>query len=147
MSTADQLLVALAVTLTLMVVVLALTVRKWWRSYKARRRARRAVSGEREALTLLHEEGFTVEESQARRTFTVCCDGERHRIELRADFLVERGTQRFVADVKTGGLATRITTAATRRQLLEYLVAYDVSGVLLLDMERRRVRVVSFDLE
>lgn len=65
-------------------------------------------------------------------------------IELRADLLVRQGARRFVADVKTGAEAPKITTAATRRQLLEYRVAYAVDGVLLVDMASRRVHLVEF---
>jgi hypothetical protein len=51
-----------------------------------------------------------------------------------------------VAEVKSGKLAPRIETAATRRQLLEYRVAFDVDGVLLVDEEAGRVsEIVFFD--
>ena len=46
--------------------------------------------------------------------------------------------------MKTGPRATRITTAATRRQLLEYRVAYDVNGVLLVDMDKEQIHEIGF---
>ena len=65
-------------------------------------------------------------------------------IALRADLLVERGGRRYVAEVKTGEAAPSLATAATRRQLLEYLIAYRVDGVLLVDAERGSVHEVEF---
>ena len=69
-----------------------------------------------------------------------------HPIVVRADLLVSRGARRFVAEVKTGARAPRIETAATRRQLLEYAVAYDVDGVLLVDMEEHTISEVEFPM-
>ena len=46
--------------------------------------------------------------------------------------------------MKTGKAAPRISTASTRRQLLEYLYAYVVDGVLLVDMANREINEVDF---
>jgi hypothetical protein len=74
----------------------------------------------------------------------VVCDGEPQAIELRADLLVSRAGRRFVAEVKTGASAPRLQTPATRRQLLEYSVAYDADGVLLVDIDAQRIHEVRF---
>ena len=47
-----------------------------------------------------------------------------------------------MAEVKTGTYAPRLETAATRRQLLEYGVAFDVDGVLLVDADVGEIRLV-----
>ncbi len=52
----------------------------------------------------------------------------------------------LVAEVKTGERAPSLTTAATRRQLLEYAVAYGADGVLLVDPEAGAIREVDFAL-
>jgi len=111
---------------------------------RRRARARRAVEGERDAERVLEDAGYRVLERQARRGFVLEVDGEPEQFELRADFVVRRGRRRFVADAKTGGRAPSLSTAATRRQLLEYRLAYDVDGVLLVDMRAGRVRRVGF---
>lgn len=136
----------LVAILALCLVGLALraTWRRWRASRRARRRARVALAGERGAIDLLVREGYVVDAVQPRCAFEIAVDGVPVSIELRADLLVRRGGQRFVADVKTGSVAPRITTAATRRQLLEYRVAYDVSGVLLVDMASERIHVIEF---
>jgi hypothetical protein len=110
-------------------------------------RAARAGAGEREAAGLLAQAGFAVLAAQVSASYDVEVDGARVEVPLRVDYLVRRDGRRYIAEVKTGDVAPRIGTAATRRQLLEYLVAFDVDGVLLVDAERGTVHDVRFGLE
>lgn len=110
---------------------------------KARERGR---AGERGAATLLERAGYRIEIQQPELSWTILCDGEPLAVALRADLLVSRGGQRFVAEIKTGQSAPRLHTPGTRRQLLEYSVAYAVDGVLLVDMELERIHEVRFPL-
>ena len=77
---------------------------------------------------------------------TYSSDGAAQTVDVRADLIVTRGGRRFVAEVKTGELAPRLATVATRRQLLEYAHAFDVDGVLLVDPEAGRVAEVTFPM-
>lgn len=113
---------------------------------RSRLRTERALRGEAQAEKLLERLGYTVEERQAPAVWTIAVDGQDHEVSLRADLVVARAGARFVAEVKTGNMAPRLTTASTRRQLLEYRVAYDVDGVLLVDVEAGRVMCVEFPL-
>ncbi len=119
-------------------------VRAWWRSRRMRRRNQVALAGESAAGKLLEKHGYTVVGAQVRHVYTLRIDGAPREIELRADYLVEKGERTFVAEVKTGAVATKIETAATRRQMLEYAVAFGTDGVLLVDMQAREVRDVVF---
>jgi len=120
--------------------------RRWQAGVAARRRGARAVQGEREAEHLLGRLGYAVVARQVSLEWAIACDGEDHPVDLRADLLVERDGRRYVAEVKTGISAPLLTNAATRRQLLEYCVAYQVDAALLVDVEAERVREVSFPL-
>jgi len=71
-------------------------------------------------------------------------DGELREVSSRADLLLERHHRLYVADVKSGELAPRPDQPATRRQLLEYLLAFGADGALVVDMRRRRVHAVGF---
>lgn len=125
-----------------------LVIRERWRRFaasrRARRRARIAVDGEREAEELLRDAGYVVCDRQVSLSWRISCDGEDVDIDLRADLIVERDGRRFIAEVKTGQQAPQIRNAATRRQLLEYLIAYEVDGVLLVDVPDERVQHVDF---
>lgn len=112
-----------------------------------RARQRRAIRGEQDAERLLERRGFTVLETQVAGSWTVWLDDQPVEIELQADVLVERDGEVFVAEVKTGQKAPSIRTARTRRQLLEYHHAFDVDGVVLVDMEAGTVSRVSFGRE
>jgi hypothetical protein len=114
------------------------------RSRHARRRAARAQAGERDAEALLAGAGYRVVDRQVAHAWRFSCDGEPVEAALRCDLLVEGPDGRLVAEVKTGAAAPRLETAATRRQLLEYQVAYGADGVLLVDAEAGVVRRVEF---
>lgn len=121
----------------------------WWRATTRvgranRARGRVARKAETDAERLLAKQGFTVLERQLTQRWTLEVDGEDRQVICRVDLLVERDGEIFVADVKTGDLAPRPHQPATRRQLLEYLLAFEADGALLVDMRRRRVRSVSF---
>jgi hypothetical protein len=128
----------------LLALVLARLARTWRGSWRARRRAIRAMAGEGDAATLLRRAGFRIVAVQARTWWAPLVDGEPHEIELRADYLVEADGELLVAEVKTGDEAPKLTTAATRRQLLEYLVAFGADGVLLVCPERGAIHRIEF---
>jgi hypothetical protein len=55
---------------------------------------------------------------------------------------ISSSNEAAVAEVKTGKVAPRLDHAPTRRQLLEYSVAFEADGVLLVDADEGRVTVV-----
>lgn len=119
---------------------------------RARRRGRRAtlrrnsqaLIGESEAERLLEEEGFTILQRQVRGSWEILVDDEPVTVNLRADLLVERDDEIFIAEVKTGRLAPDPNFPATRRQLLEYQLAFDVDGVILVAPEQQSIVFVEF---
>lgn len=144
MSRESLLLVAVALAGALVALVLGRWVGSWRGSRRARVRAARAGGGEHDAVQLLKRAGFRIVARQARIWWSPLVDGEPHETELRADYLVEHGGEVFVAEVKTGEQAPQLSTAATRRQLLEYHVAFGVDGVLLVCPERGAIHRVEF---
>jgi hypothetical protein len=140
---------------TLLLLAAALAVAWWWARGRVgrhnRQRQRRAARGERDAEALLTARGFTVIDRQVTGRWVLYVDDDAVDVSCRADLLVEarrhatlpRGT-RYIADVKTGNRAPDPTHPATRRQLLEYRLVFDVDGVLLVDMEAQEVREVRF---
>jgi hypothetical protein len=113
---------------------------------KLRHRWAEATAAEAAAPQLLHELGYQVLSAQLQGSYVLRIDGQPVTVPLRADYLVTRNNLTFVAEVKSGRLAPKLSTAATRRQLLEYLMAFQVDGVLLVDAETRRVHEVVFPL-
>lgn len=110
------------------------------------RRQRVARRGEIDAVALLERAGFELVGSQVEGLWTVWVDDVPHEVQVFADHLVRTDSGLYVAEVKTGRRAPSVRTARTRRQLLEYLFAFDVDGVLLIDMEERAIHRVEFDV-
>lgn len=107
-------------------------------------RARHAIRGEARARQLLEHRGFEIEGAQVECEYSYACDGARVRAGLRADFVVLQGRKRYVAEVKTGSIATSLQHAPTRRQLLEYQYAFETDGVLFIDADTERIHRVEF---
>jgi len=141
-SPVGQLVFAVAVAVLLLVAALAL--HRAYVRWRLRRRWSHARTVERQAGRLLEEHGYAVLGRQIATSYTVLVDGQPTEVPLRADYLVSRDGRQFVAEVKSGDVAPRLDTASTRRQLLEYWVAFQVDGVLLVDGEQREVHEVTF---
>ena len=141
-----RLLLALALACSWLFWLIAKRYGKWRRSLRARRRGARAVRGERDAEDLLEDHGFEILERQLRKIWTFEVSGEAVEFDLRADLLVGREGREYIAEVKTGSSAPDLRNAATRRQLLEYAVAYESSIIYLVDVEQGLIHEVCFPL-
>jgi hypothetical protein len=135
-----------AALLLSLIQTLRLSFRRASQRWRLQRARAQGAAGEVRAEALLRRLGYTILGRQVAVRYGVWIDGEPMAIDLRADFLVALDDRRFVAEVKTGRLAPRLDTPTTRRQLLEYRLAFDVDGVLLVDAETDRVRTVEFPL-
>ena len=132
--------------------VLLLACGAWLARRLARARARwigrahnlRGQRGEREAERLMRRAGYATCARQVRASYPVQVGEEMLEVALQADYVVERAGRRMVAEVKTGRHAPRFEHAETRRQLLEYQLAFGVDAVLLVDVEAGAVREVRF---
>jgi hypothetical protein len=138
--------VALAIVFSVAFGAIAGAWRRRAASWKARARAQRYLAGETAAEALLEDAGYVIVDRQVRTTWRFFCDDDPVDAELRCDLLVEHGGRLLVAEVKTGSAAPRLDTAATRRQLLEYQLAYGASGVVLVDAELASLSVVDFPM-
>ncbi len=137
-------MIVIALAGALVALVTTRWLRQWRGSWRARRRAGRAIAGEDDAVGMLRKAGYRIVARQARTWWTPLVDGEPYETEVRADYLVEAGGELLVAEVKTGAEAPQLSTAATRRQLLEYHVAFEADGVLLVCPELGAIHRVDF---
>lgn len=109
-----------------------------------RRRNRMALDGEVIAEKLLKKKGYQVIDRQVVGEWWMWIDGEEVEIQVRADLLVKRKGRLYIAEVKSGRMVIDPTFPATRRQLLEYRMVFDVDGVLLVDAENQQLHMVDF---
>ncbi len=139
---------ALSLAVVFLTLLAVQTLRLWISNTAAARRIGRhqrlGAEGERRARALLAKLGYRLCAEQATGSYWLLVDQKKTPIHLRADYLVEKKGRRFVAEVKSGIESVKVTGRSTRRQLLEYLFAFDVDGVLLVDMRDNEVREVCF---
>ena len=139
-----RLLVAAFALALFLVLVLARRWGAWRRSRRAKRRGARAVRGEHDAEALLQGQGYEILDRQISKPWLVERDGEPVEFLLRADLLVRKDDRTYIAEVKTGDLAPNLSNAGTRRQILEYSIAFASPTVLLVDVERSKIHEVHF---
>lgn len=119
------------------------------RTFKAKRAASKAakhgLKSEKDAEKLLKKLGYTMVQRQPPASYWAVVDGEPKSINVAGDLLLEKGGQSFIAEVKTGK-AAKLENEGTRRQILEYQLAFGVDGILLLDMDEKVLRTIRFPL-
>ena len=111
----------------------------WRAAADGRRRQRLGRRGERTALQLLQRAGYRVLDTQVTGYMRLRVDGRVRDFVVRADALVQHQRRRYVAEFKAGWAGSRVEHRDTRRQLIEYALAYEVDGVLLVDAARERI--------
>jgi hypothetical protein len=140
----SPLLWAALLALLLCGVWLGVRIAAWRVRRRIARHRKLGRRGESRAVRLLERAGYTIESEQASSHLQVTIDGEDESWLVRADFIVGREGRRYVAEAKGGETSASLATAATRRQLLEYTLAFDTDGVLLVDAARGAIHTVSF---
>lgn len=126
--------------------VLLWYIAKRLRGLRVKKRNKRAKKGEEQAIHFLESQGYTIASTQVNKTIVTWINGKPHAHHVRADYLVRQRGKTYVAEIKTGQLAPRPSRADTRRQLLEYSLAYRPDGILLVDMEKKKIHEIVFDI-
>lgn len=136
--------IALLFALTICAIYLGIGFEKKKRKRQAKNRAKTAGAAEDAAITFLERCGFKLEDVQARTTWPVHVDGERVDVEIIADLIVSKKRRRYIAEVKSTTRVARIQFGPTRRQLLEYRLAFGIDSILLVDMEKLEISEIEF---
>lgn len=126
--------------------LLYLKIRNLMNRSEARKRSTRSIRAEKTAEKWLRRNGFQILEKQQSRPLIIKTGKTQHRYWIRIDFLVKKGGKKFVIEVKSGLKNSHVTNRDTRRQLLEYFLAYQSYGIILFDMEHRKFSEIKFVL-
>lgn len=126
--------------------ILYLKIRSFLNNKKAKKRSVISKKAEKTAEKWLKRNGFQIVEKQQSRPLIIQTGQTRHRYSIRTDFLVKKGGQKYIVEVKSGQKNSQITNRDTRRQLLEYFLAYQSHGIILFDMEHKKFLEVKFIL-
>lgn len=113
-------------------------------SKQAKKRAVISNRAEQKAEKWLKRNGFQIIERQQSRPLIIKAGTTHHRYQIRIDFLVKKSGRTYVVEVKSGSQNRHITNRETRRQLLEYFLAYQPDGIILFDMETKKFSEIKF---
>lgn len=106
-----------------------------------------AIQAEKAALKLLRKHDFEILEVQPSIDYQIRVNDAPQTVRISADFIVRKLGYTFVAEVKNGEDNNDITHINTRRQLLEYYMAYGTDGILLVNMQQKQINQVQFDFD
>ena len=121
-------------------VICLLYIIKQYKRYKIKKRLKRAKTGESKAISLLKKQGFEILELQKENYYNILVDNKPYKASVKADMIVKKRNKIYVVEVKTGKKAPSPKLPATRRQLLEYYMVYKPDGLLLVDMEQKKIK-------
>ncbi|HXL01628.1 MAG TPA: hypothetical protein PK016_00690 [Candidatus Atribacteria bacterium] len=124
-------------------VVITMFVSSAWRRHRRKKIFSRAQVVEKEAASLLENSGFKLVEEQPEREFFIQVNGKKIPCKARADYLVRRGKDLYVAEVKTGEYL-HFDHPRVRRQLLEYYLVYRPKAIILVNGESDELYRVTF---
>jgi len=126
--------------------ILYLKIRNLINNRKAKKRSVTSKRAEKKVERWLKRNGFQILEKQQSRPLIIQTGKTHHRYLIRTDFLVKKRGRKYIVEVKSGKKNSYITNRDTRRQLLEYFVAYQSYGIILFDMENKKFSEIKFSL-
>lgn len=131
---------SIGLTLALFIVY----IRELRKNYIFTKRKKKGLEGEKKAKKFLILEGYKILDYQYELKYNFYADSNKIDVKIRPDYIVQKGFKKYIAEVKTGMTVTNPHNKATRRQLLEYYFAGDFDGILLVDMENKKIKTIFF---
>ena len=122
-------------------------ISNWSRAKKLRKRFSKSRQAEKEAEKILRKKGYAIIDAQKSKPLLITIGDKIHRYLVRIDYLARKRGKVYVVEVKSGEKIPYITNRETRRQMLEYYLAYQPSGILLLNMKNKSISEVKFQFE
>lgn len=132
LTTADYIIIAAFAGLYLLYKI----VRDWYGIREAPRKI------DDKAAEMLREEGYFIQARAAVKFVDFNIDGRNHRQKVKADLVVRRGLKKYVVEVNARD-GSSVRNSDIRRRLLEYQIAFAPNGILTVDMERDKIRLIT----
>jgi hypothetical protein len=113
-------------------------VRDWYGTRDVPRRI------DEQAAELLREEGYRIQARAAVKFIDFNIDGKIHRQKVKADLIARRGLKKYVVEVNAKDTGS-VRNADIRRRILEYKIAFAPSGIMTVDMDREKIRIITIN--
>ena len=137
-------LIIIAISSFIIGIFFSYKVYKFLKNNKLKKRFKKSKIGEFEAKSFLQNLGFTIITEQAPLISSLLVDNKKYNYELKADYLVKKGNKKAIVEVKTGTEASNPLNINTRRQILEYMLLYNVDKVFLFDAQNKKLKEIKF---
>ena len=118
-------------------------IRLWWKNFLFMLLRKRGKKGEQNSIMLLEKNGYRIIEEQMKLNGYFFVDDALSKFDLRPDLLVEKDGVKYIAEVKTGDVASPFNRN-TRRQLHEYSFYSNNDIILLVDPIKKSIKKISF---
>jgi hypothetical protein len=109
-----------------------------------KKRFEKAKIGEFEAKNFLKNLGFTIIAEQPQLTSSIFVDKIKYNYNVKVDYIVQKKNKKSIVEAKSGEEAINPLNINTRRQLLEYMILYNVDKVYLFDAKNKRLKEIRF---
>jgi len=127
--------------------ILYIKISNWLRAKRLRKRFSKSRHAEKEAEKILKKNGYAIIDAQKSKPLLITIGDKIHRYLVRIDYLARKRGKVYVVEVKSGEKIPYVTNRETRRQMLEYYLAYQPSGILLLNMKNKSISEVKFQFK
>lgn len=117
---------------------------KYVQRKKKSRQISRGIKLENQAARLLKDNGFKIIQHHYNLSYTILENNKPRKIELEADYIVEKNAKTYLVEVKSGEHTATVSYAPTRRQILEYYNATEFEGYILVNMHAKTITEISF---
>ncbi len=114
------------------------------RSWLLQERLKQVIVPEAAAIALAQRKGFSVMALQVRRKLKLRIDKEPRRIDIPAHLLLNRDGKRYVGMIGAKDETLDPANPGTQLKLFQFRSAYRVHGVVLLDVEGKKIVLVEF---
>jgi len=143
----NQEILILILTSSLLLICIFVKFYDLVRVKKIQKRFSKGRKAEKAAEKILTRNGYAIIDVQKSKPLLVTIGDKIHRYVVRIDYLVRKRGKVYVVEVKSGEKIPYITNRETRRQMLEYYLAFQPRGILLLNMKNKSISEVRFQLE
>lgn len=146
-SESGVLVLSLIISGGIICLILFVKITNWLRTKKLKQRFSKGRQAEKEAEKILRKKGYTIIDVQKSKPLHISIGDKIHRYLVRIDYLARKRGKVYVVEVKNGEKVPYITNRETRRQMLEYYLAYQPNAIVLLNMKNKSISEVKFQFE
>jgi len=132
------------IILLLLYLYLKLKFKEFRINKKIKAQLKRGIKKEEEAKKFLIKNGYKIVSHNQNFSYYIKEDDSKIKITIETDYIVYKNNKKYIVEVKSGSESPKITNRNTRRQILEYYSFIDNDGILLLNMENKRIAEIKF---